>query len=87
MHSHTFVKLKIQAMVRNKVIAMMALLLICSNSFAQKTTISPKPKLVVGVMVDQMRWDYLYRFQHRYGQNGLKRVLRDGFSCENAQIS
>lgn len=48
---------------------------------------SDKPKLIVGVMVDQMRWDYLYRFQHRYGANGFKRILREGFSCENAQIA
>lgn len=58
-----------------------------SNIVGKKSGVSAKPRLVVGVMVDQMRWDYLYRFQHRYGQNGLKRVLREGFSCENAQIS
>jgi len=58
-----------------------------SNIVDKKSGVSAKPKLVVGVMVDQMRWDYLYKFQHRYGQNGLKRVLREGFSCENAQIS
>lgn len=58
-----------------------------SNIVGKKSGVSAKPKLVVGVMVDQMRWDYLYKFQHRYGQNGLKRVLREGFSCENAQIS
>ncbi len=74
-------------MIRNKIVALMALLMIGINGLCQKTAISAKPKLVVGVMVDQMRWDYLYRFQHRYGQNGLKRVLREGFSCENAQIS
>ena len=45
------------------------------------------PKLVVGVMVDQMRWDYLYRYQHRFGENGFKRILREWFSCENTYIS
>ena len=69
--------------MRNKFVAIIALLVICGNSMAQKSGVSAKPKLVVGVMVDQMRWEYLYRFQHRYGQNGLKRVLREGFSCEN----
>ena len=74
-------------MRRNKMLAIIALLVTYSNGMAQKTAPAAKPKLVVGVMVDQMRWDYLYRFQHRYGQNGLKRILREGFSCENAQIS
>jgi predicted AlkP superfamily pyrophosphatase or phosphodiesterase len=36
--------------------------------------------------VDQMRWDYLYRFYDRYGNDGFKRMLRDGFSCENTFI-
>ena len=46
-----------------------------------------RPKLVVGVVVDQMRWDYLYRYSNRYTANGFKRLLRDGFSCENTLIN
>ncbi|MGZ3756949.1 MAG: alkaline phosphatase PafA [Mucilaginibacter sp.] len=45
-----------------------------------------RPKLVVGIVVDQMRWDYLYRYSSRYGNSGFKRLLRDGFSCENTLI-
>lgn len=46
----------------------------------------PRPKLVVGIVVDQMRWDYLYRFYNRYSETGFKRLLREGFSCENTLI-
>ena len=46
-----------------------------------------RPKLVVGIVVDQMRWDYLYRYYDRYGQDGFKRLLNDGFSCENTLIN
>jgi len=46
-----------------------------------------RPKLVVGMMVDQMRWDYLYRFADRYGDDGFKRLLKEGFSCENTVIN
>jgi predicted AlkP superfamily pyrophosphatase or phosphodiesterase len=46
----------------------------------------PRPKLVVGLVVDQMRWDYLYRFYDRYSAGGFKRMLNEGFSCENANI-
>lgn len=46
----------------------------------------PRPKLVVGIVVDQMRWDYLYRFYDRYQNNGFKRLLNDGFTCENTLI-
>lgn len=52
---------------------------------AQKTTLN-RPKLVVGVMVDQMRWDFLYRYYDRYSENGFKRLLREGFACENTFI-
>lgn len=52
---------------------------------AQQTV--QRPKLVVGLVVDQMRWDYLYRFYDRYAANGgFRRLLQFGFSCENTLI-
>lgn len=45
-----------------------------------------RPKLVVGLVIDQMRWDYLYRYSDLYSANGFKRLLGQGFSCENAMI-
>lgn len=45
-----------------------------------------RPKLVVGIVVDQMRWDYLYRYQQRYTDGGFKRLLNEGYSCENTLI-
>jgi predicted AlkP superfamily pyrophosphatase or phosphodiesterase len=45
-----------------------------------------RPKLVVGLVVDQMRWDYLYRYSERYGNGGFKRLLKEGFSVENTFI-
>jgi len=46
-----------------------------------------KPKLVVGIVVDQMRWDYLYRFNDLYKPNGgFKRLLGEGFSCDNTFV-
>lgn len=46
-----------------------------------------RPKLVIGIAVDQMRWDYLYRYYDRYGNNGFKRLMDEGFSCQNAMIN
>ena len=42
-----------------------------------------KPKLVVGVVVDQMRYDYLTRFYNKYGDGGFKRMMNEGFNCKN----
>ncbi len=51
------------------------------------TTVN-RPKLVVGIVIDQMRWDYLYRFYDRYAADGgFKRLMNQGFSCENTFIS
>jgi predicted AlkP superfamily pyrophosphatase or phosphodiesterase len=55
---------------------------------AQNATAPPeKPKLIVGIVVDQMRYDYLYRYYAQYGEGGFKRLLREGFSCENAKYN
>lgn len=45
-----------------------------------------RPKLVIGIVIDQMRWDYLYRYNDRYSADGFKRILKEGFSCENTFI-
>lgn len=52
---------------------------------SQPLSSPPQPKLVVGIIVDQMREDYLYRFYHRYSEGGLKRLMNEGFNCRNNQ--
>ncbi|MBL7813373.1 MAG: alkaline phosphatase family protein [Saprospiraceae bacterium] len=42
-----------------------------------------QPKLVVGIVVDQMRYDYLYRYAAKYGNGGIKRLINGGFNCKN----
>ena len=44
---------------------------------------SSKTKLVVGIVVDQMRMDYLYRFQSHFGEYGFKRFYNEGFVAKN----
>ena len=67
-----------------KRILMIAVL--CCGAIAAMGQIE-RPKLVVGVIVDQMRWDYLYYYYEDYGNDGIKRLLREGFSCENTMIT
>lgn len=63
------------------------------TTFAQRRGKTPeintpnRPKLVVGIVVDQMRWDYLYRYYDRYkADGGFKRFLQQGFTAENCLI-
>lgn len=46
-----------------------------------------RPKLVVGIVVDQMRQDYIYRYWNKYGEGGFKKIMNEGFSCENAHYN
>ena len=45
--------------------------------------LSQQPKLVVGVVVDQMRYDYLTRFWDHFREDGFKKLVGEGFTCNN----
>lgn len=66
--------------------AILALFCISNSVFAQKPA-QTRPKIVVGIVVDQMRYDYLYRYQKYYGTGGFNRLLEGGFSCENTHFN
>ena len=66
--------------------------LIATQTFAQKSNAvkatDTKPKLVVGIVVDQMRWDYVNKFKPFFKtQNGFLKLLNQGASCNNNLIS
>ena len=59
------------------------------GSFAQTTSEikTKEPKLVIGFVIDQMRWDYLHRFKNHFGEGGFRRLMREGFNFENAFLN
>ena len=46
-----------------------------------------KPKLVVGIVIDQMRQEYLYRFDKKFGNGGFRRLVSEGFMLKNAHYN
>jgi predicted AlkP superfamily pyrophosphatase or phosphodiesterase len=69
------------------ILAFFVAIVFSSNGQSAKPSANiPRPKLVVGIVVDQMRWDYLYRYYNRYSEGGFKKLLNGGFSCENTFI-
>jgi predicted AlkP superfamily pyrophosphatase or phosphodiesterase len=76
----TFVSVSLSAQTKKKKPTL------ATAPIAAVTNQLPRPKLVVGLVVDQMRWDYLYRYYARYQNNGFKRLLNEGFTCENTQV-
>jgi predicted AlkP superfamily pyrophosphatase or phosphodiesterase len=53
---------------------------------AQTSTWQAPPKLVVGIVVDQMRTDYLYRYWDNFGEGGFKRMVREGAFLRDAHF-
>lgn len=52
--------------------------IIVSNLQAQE-----RPKLVVGIVVDQMKMEYLYRFSNDFSNDGFKRLMGNGYTFQN----
>ncbi len=48
---------------------------------------SKTPKLVVGIVVDQMRYDYLSKYYAKFSENGFKKLMNQGFNCKNANYN
>jgi len=71
--------------IMNKIVVVFALLL-AGVAKAQTNSDQP-PKLVVGIMVDQMRQEFLYRFQSKYGNGGFRRLMTEGFMLKNAHYN
>lgn len=70
-----------------KILKLVAFSLLFSfGLFAQNNTIQ-KPKLVVGIVVDQMRYDYLKRFDKKFGSQGFKRLLNEGYAVNNTHYN
>ncbi|WP_082994954.1 MULTISPECIES: alkaline phosphatase PafA [Aquimarina] len=67
-----------------RVFLILLVALCCIPCRAQEAVqINSSPKLVVGIVVDQMRYDYLTRFYNRFGDRGFKRMINEGFNCKN----
>ena len=45
------------------------------------------PKLLVGIVVDQMRYDYLFRYWDKLGEGGFKKMIQNGYLFKNANYS
>jgi arylsulfatase A-like enzyme len=68
---------------------LIVIFIILSPAFAaaQVKKNNTPPKLVVGIMVDQMRHEFLFRFQSKYGDGGFKRLMNDGFLLKNGHYN
>ena len=46
-----------------------------------------QPKLVVGIVVDQMRFDFINRYWDDFSEGGFKRLVVEGYNCTNTHYN
>lgn len=66
-----------------KIYLFLPFVLFCNLFVAQKNS----NKIVVGVVVDQMCYDYLYRFQGKFGKGGFNKLIKHGANCRNTNYN
>ena len=71
----------------NRLIRLIAFIIINGNFLYSQVDELNKPKLVIGIVVDQMRFDQLYKYQEKYGDGGFKRIMKEGFNFKNAHYN
>jgi predicted AlkP superfamily pyrophosphatase or phosphodiesterase len=66
----------------------LALIMLYSCQPAQKQEQKvKKPKLVVGIVIDQLRHDYFERYADNFGEDGFKRLISEGFYNHNTHYN
>ena len=85
---HAFYRGKIKKAAKMKRSSLFIVLLIVGfSSCVHKPREVERPKIVIGLVIDQMRWDYLYRYYEHYGNDGFKKLLKHGYNCQNTSVN
>lgn len=58
-----------------------------ASAQAKAPTWQEPPRLVVGIVVDQMRTDYIYRYWDNFGEGGFKRLVGEGAFLRDAHFN
>ena len=69
--------------MKNKLITSVLMGIVSMSALAQMENTSARPKLVVGIMVDQLRTDYVEYLQVLFGEKGFKKLMNDGVYFRN----
>ena len=64
-----------------------ALVVLTGFADDKRSQFGEQPKLVVGIVVDQMRWEYLSYYYNRFTREGFRRMIDEGYSFDNCLIN
>jgi len=65
----------------------LSFLILSYTLFSQTRFPSEKPKLVIGIVVENMRSEYIYRFKDKFEKDGFNRLINEGVFCKNASYN
>jgi predicted AlkP superfamily pyrophosphatase or phosphodiesterase len=87
MFSRIFDVIRIKAFI--DIFIFILLVTLVRLSFGQENSRIPpgKPRLIIGIVIDQMRYDYIYRFWDKFEEGGFKRLIDEGTFCKNASYN
>ncbi len=70
--------------MKKNIILVVIILISVLSVYSQDKETPLKPKLIVGIVVEQMRYDYLFRYWDKFSNNGFKKLVSEGAFCKNA---
>ena len=69
-----------------KIVPIVFILIILSSSISAQFKNAPeRPKLVIGIVVEGMRPDFIWRYINKFEEGGFKRLISDGMFYKNAE--
>lgn len=72
----------------SKLFLLFSIIFFYTSVQSQNKKIPPeKPKLIIGIVIEQMRYDYIFRFWDKFEEKGFKRIMYEGTSCKNANLN
>ena len=72
-----------------KILSVLIVVLFSTLLFSQNKRKIPneKPKLIIGIVVEQMRYEYINRFWDKFTKKGFKRLIGEGTFCKNTNLN
>ncbi len=67
-----------------KLLIIVSAVLSLNRISAQRKIAPEQPKLIVNIVVEQMRYDLLQRYWAKFSKNGFRKLMNEGTLCKNA---
>jgi predicted AlkP superfamily pyrophosphatase or phosphodiesterase len=68
---------------QRSVLAWLFVIISIPNLFSQTRIPPEKPKLIIGIVIEDLRHDYINRYWDQFGKNGFRKLVNQGSYCKN----